>query len=408
MTRAALLALSIVCAAPAAAQLGEPSLEETNNKVDALASEVNRLRESLVVPEEDDKKSRFGLGPAASKVYAADGLSIGGYGELFLGHALGDDGARDAHRGDVYRFIAYFGYKFDDHVVFNTELEFEHATEAVVEFMYVDLLWTDWLNLRTGLMLMPVGIVNEMHEPTTFRGNFRPATERLIIPTTWREAGFMLFGGLPVGLDYKLAVVGGLDASGFTTQGVRLGRQNGSQFRWEDKAVVGRVEWNADVVTVGASGYYGGADQDPNEATEVTVLLYEAHAMARLWGGELRALFTESRIGGAETVGVADAGPVPSLQRGFYVEASYDLGPLLGWEQAGLRPFTRVERLDLHAEVPEGAEPDAGQNSTWITAGLEYAPHPDVVFKGEYERVQTDVEDGEPVQELRVGVGFIF
>ncbi|MEZ4436467.1 MAG: hypothetical protein R3F65_29045 [bacterium] len=403
-------ALTLGLAAPALAQ---PSPEALQAQIEALASEVNRLRESLAVPEEEAKKSVFGLGPAASKVYAQDGLSIGGYGELFLGHALGDDGARAAHRGDVYRFIAYFGYKFDDRVVFNTEIEFEHATEAVVEFMYVDLLLSPWANLRTGLMLMPVGIVNEMHEPTTFRGNFRPAVERSIIPSTWREAGLMVFGALPAGLDYKLGVVSGLlatpsDGGGFGPAGIRGGRQNGSQFRWEDKAVVGRLEWSGDALTVGASGYYGGADQDPDEASEVTVLLYEAHAMLRLAGAELRGLFAESHIGGAETISSLEAGAVPEKQRGFYVEASYALGPVLGFERTGLSPFVRVERLDLQVEVPAGYAVDAGQNSTWVTAGLEYKPHPDVVFKGEYERVQSDVEAGEPVQELRLGVGFIF
>ena len=407
-------------AGPAAAQEG-PSTEELDAKVDALASELNRLRESLSVPEEEARKSRFGLGPAASKVYDNDGLSIGGYGELFFGHYFGDDATRPAHRGDVYRFIAYFGYKFDDLVVFNTEVEFEHIDQAVVEFMYVDLLLSEHVNLRTGLMLMPMGIVNEMHEPTTFRGNFRPETERTVIPSTWREVGVGLLGSAG-GFDYKLYLVSGLRADGFDLGGVAGGKQRGKLFVWEDKAAVARLGWSdGEMLDVGASAYYGGADQDPTEATEVTHLVYEAHFILRVMGAEIRGLFAEGRtdgdVGGSglpddpATAVDESAGPfpvTPTVQRGWYVEGSYDLGPVLGFERAGLSPFFRFERLDLNVEVPAGYVIDAARNTTRLIAGLEYKPHPDVVFKGEYDHGQSDVEGADPVQELRLGVGFIF
>lgn len=421
-TRSALVCMLTLCALPAPAPAQEgPSTEELDAKVDALASEVNRLRESLSVPEEEARKSRFGLGPAASKVYENDGLSIGGYGELFFGHYLGDGETRPAHRGDVYRFIAYFGYKFDDLVVFNTEIEFEHVDQAVVEFMYVDLLLAEYANLRTGLMLMPMGIVNEMHEPTTFRGNFRPETERTIIPSTWREVGVGLLGGVG-GLNYKLYLVSGLDASGFGLAGIGGGKQKGSLFVWEDKGVVARLEYSdGERFDVGVSAYYGGADQDPTERTEVTHLVYEAHVIVRVAGAELRGLFAEGRIDGdIGGSGVPDdpstevdesAGPfpvTPTVQRGWYVEGSYDLGPALGFERAGLLPFVRFERLELNVEVPAGYLVDAARNSSRLIAGLEYKPHPDVVFKGEYDRGQSDLKGAEPIQEVRLGVGFIF
>lgn len=423
--RALIAALALGLPSPAAAQDPDPgpSTAELDAKVDALASELNRLRESLVVPEEESKKSRFGLGPAASKVYANDGLSIGGYGELYLTHGLGDETTRPLHRGDIGRFIAYFGYKYDDFVVFNTEIEFEHVTEAVVEFMYVDLLFSEHLVLRTGLMLVPMGIVNEMHEPTTFRGVFRPEVERTIIPSTWRETGVGALGEIAAGLSYKLYVLSGFDAAGFDLGGVRGGRQSGARFVWEDKAVVGRLDYSdGEHLDLGVSAWYGGADQDPTGALEVTTFIYEAHVIARFAGAELRALFAEARIDGAdgqsglpddpatpdvdESVGILPA--APSLQRGFYVEGSYDLGPVLGFERAGLTPFARFERLDLHVEVPAGLVRDGARNTSRITAGVEYKPHPDVVFKGEYDRVQSDAEEAEAAQELRLGVGFIF
>ncbi len=395
-------------------------------KVDALATELNLLKESLHVPEDEARRSYFGMGPAASKVYEHDGLSLGGYGEFYFGHFLGDaeKGERGPHRGDVYRLITYLGYKFSDLVVFNAEIEFEHATTGTnpengesgavaVEFLYLDLLLHQALNLRSGLMLMPMGIVNEMHEPTTYRGNLRPEVERRILPSTWREAGLGIYGEPVDGVASKLYLVSGLSAQGFGSRGVRGGRQSGNHFVWEDKGVVARVDYRSEMVDVGASVYYGGADQDPTESAEVSALIYEAHAIVRYANLELRGLFAESRIDGAEDVGAVqgstDPVAVPEVSRGWYAELSYDIWPHVSQnEKFALRPFTRFEQMNLNAEMPAGFEANDALDTREIIGGVEFQPHPDVVFKLEYARLTTADDDAEPRQEIRFGGGFIY
>jgi hypothetical protein len=408
----------------AAAQTETPS---TDARIDALAAEVSRLKESLAVPETEALRSRYGLGPAASKVYGQDGLSIGGYGEFFFGHSLGDADERKPHSGDVYRFITYLGYKFDDRVVMNTELEFEHATTEAnpengetgavsVEFMYLDFLLSPYANVRAGQVLMPVGFVNEMHEPTTYRGNFRPSIERQIIPSTWREAGVGLHGETPFGLSYDAYMVSGLSAKGFGSKGARGGRQHGNHFVWEDKAFLLRLDyaWD-DTVLVGGSFYTGGADQDPTGDLEVTHTLYEVHAQVRARGAQVRGLFARNSTSGADEFAKATAeDPAtatlpPEAQQGFYVEATYDVMPLLqpGTNQ-GLRPFARFEKYDLNAEVSSGATKSDALDLTELSAGVEFLPNPDVVVKGEYNQVTTAESGAEAVKTIRVGAGFIF
>ena len=126
----ALLALLITAAAPPAAAHDDAELTRLGNAVEVLTEEVRRLRDDRALPATDQELASFsGLGPAASKVYGATpGLSLGGYGEFYFAAPTDDDGA--VRIADFYRFITYFGYKFNEHVIMNTELEYEHATTS--------------------------------------------------------------------------------------------------------------------------------------------------------------------------------------------------------------------------------------------------------------------------------------
>ena len=116
------------------------------------------------------------------------------------------------------------GYRFDDRFLFNAEIEIEHANEISVEFAYVDYLLNDALTIRGGMVLVPLGLVNDFHEPTVFLGARRPQTERRIIPTTWRKNGVGVLGSAgPIA--YRAYLLNGLDATGFSAQGLRGGRQ---------------------------------------------------------------------------------------------------------------------------------------------------------------------------------------
>src|SRR6266404_1257102 len=175
---------------------GAPAPSQQDRRIDVLAHEVESLKSRLVLPEARALKSYYGLGPAASKVYGIDrGLSIGGYGEVNFQKFVNDQQGRH-DQFDVARFVLYTGYKFTDRIILNSELEFEHAVvahdkegEAEVEFMNLDFLGWQALNFRAGLLLVPMGFINEIHEPPFFHGVFRPEVEQRIIPTTWREGG---------------------------------------------------------------------------------------------------------------------------------------------------------------------------------------------------------------------------
>jgi hypothetical protein len=115
-------------------------IEALEQKLDTVVEELARVRTQVAVPDEPDLKSVYGFGPAASKIYGVErGLSIGGYGEFFYRNFIGDAGSgsdsvggvsisdRQLDRADFLRLVTYLGYKFTDRIVFNSEIEFEHA-----------------------------------------------------------------------------------------------------------------------------------------------------------------------------------------------------------------------------------------------------------------------------------------
>jgi hypothetical protein len=230
----------------------EDRIAELERTVAVLADELERTRRQLAVPEDKSLSSKYGLAPAASKIYdLGHGLSIGGYGEGYYSNLVGDKG--DAkNRADLQRLVLYTGYKFTDNILFNAEIEFEHATTSStessgggsvsVEFAYLDFLLRDWANIRAGLVLVPMGFINEIHEPVSYFGVHRPEIERQIIPSTWRENGVGIHGTLYEQVDYQAFVINGFNAEGFDSGGLRGGRQKGNRALAEHLAFVARLD----------------------------------------------------------------------------------------------------------------------------------------------------------------------
>lgn len=400
--------------APAqAAQEGE--VQELKRKTSILAQELEKMRTLLVIPEEPKYKSMYGLGPAASKVYQVSrGLSIGGYGEGHYKVFTGDQqGKKDT--ADFVRLVLYTGYRFSDRILFNSELEFEHAStgkngEVSVEFASLDFFLDPRANVRAGMVLVPMGFLNPIHEPPFYFGNNRPEVELRILPSTWREMGVGLFGELLPGLTYTTYGINGLKATGFSPDGIRGGRQSASQVRAENLAWVGRLDYAvpfAPGLTIGGSAYLGNSGQGEIKGTDVFTQIYEGHAQWHYRGLEFRALGAWSRIDDAAKVSRAVKKTVGEEQFGWYTELGYNILPLL-WPDSTqyLAPFFRYERWDTLATVPTGfADDDSKARRLW-QFGVHYKPIPNVVIKADYRNF--DADEGDLADEFNLGLGFIF
>ena len=244
---AILLATLLPLSAPAA-EKAPPSVEELwaiiqkqQAEIEALknqqqetakqAAEADEKAEAAVVAVEDSGSGKN------TKSSWADKTTIGGYGELHYNN-INNDGIDDKNEIDFHRFVLFFGHEFSDRLRLFSELELEHALagddkngEVELEQAYIEYDIRDNVQTKGGLFLMPVGILNETHEPPTFYGVERNDVENIIVPSTWWEAGAALNGYYDNGISWDLALTSGLaiPTSGDDAFVVRDGRQKVSE-----------------------------------------------------------------------------------------------------------------------------------------------------------------------------------
>ncbi|MGR9013100.1 MAG: hypothetical protein ACU83U_05595 [Gammaproteobacteria bacterium] len=393
-------------------------------KTDVLSREVEKLRTNLTIPDEVQYKSAYGLGPAASKVYqVGKGLSIGGYGEANYQATTGDEKTK-SDNADFERLVLYAGYKFTDNILFNSEIEFEHGStgnggSVSVEFAALDFFIDPMANIRAGMVLMPMGFVNQIHEPPFYFGNNRPEVERRIIPSTWREIGVGLFGEVLPNLTYTAYVVNGMNAANFTADGIRSSRQNGSQAKAEDLAFVGRVDYAPAFVpglSFGGSAYLGNSGQNQTFVNKTTgasqnvnafTQLYEGHVQWKYRGLEFRTLGSFGHIDDAGVLSAAKGQTIGEENYGWYSEVGYDVLPwLMPNTTQYLAPFFRYEQLDTIASAPVGYLDDDSKSRQIYQFGLQYKPIPNVVIKADYRNFAA--KKGSLPDDFNLGFGFIF
>ncbi len=410
----------------------QDEIGELKRKLDVVLDRLDEVETGMVIPKDKELKSAYGLGPAASKVYgASQGISIGGYAEGFYSNVIGDAAGDGNNTADLVRTVLYFGYKFNDSIIFNTELEFEHAStdksgSVSVEFATLDYLISDEFNVRGGLMLIPMGFINEIHEPPFYFGTQRPEPEQSIIPTTWRENGVGIFGTMQEKLHYKLYVVNSLDAAGFTSSGVRGGRQKGSKVKAEDLSFIARLDLDVTPdFLIGGSIMTGNAGHDQVLALtgaklpHVKTRIVEVHSQLNCGLWQLRALATHASLGdtgklsnllSAEATAAAGAPRtvvVASEMVGGYGEVGFDFWQwMFPNSEKSLSPFLRFEFVDTQSDIAGGFTRDRSKRKRIIVPGLHFKPHPQVVLKMDYRNIHT--YGGNAADELNVGFGLVF
>jgi hypothetical protein len=388
---------------------------ELRREIDVLTREIEALKTSPERKVVEATGPQYGLGAAASKVYRAEpGVSIGGYGEFLYqkpqrGNAL----------ADVVRAVVYTGYKFNSRTLFNSELEVEHASTEFegdesrdaaggavsVEFAYLDYLMRPSANARVGLVLMPMGLVNEQHEPTAYFGTHRPEVEERILPTTWSEIGAGVFGDAGT-VSYRGYIVTGLNSRRFSAEeGVHEGKQSGASAAADDLALTGRVDWHpVEGTTIGASAYVGDSGQGASYRGRVT--LADVHADSKFRGLSLRGLVARGRIGDAAAISAQNGETIGSSLGGWYVEGAWGLSSILRRTDVSFSPYLRYERLNTQRRVPAGFERDSENDRRITTLGIAFKPIPQSVIKTDWQKIRTG--SGESNNRFNIGVGYIF
>ncbi len=341
-----------------------------------------------------------------------DGVIVGGYAQVDYNQPEGKNGELDVHR-----LVLLFGYRFSDRVQFVTEIEYEHVKELYIEQAFLNYNLNPDHSIRGGLMLVPMGIVNEYHEPTTFNGVERPNVDKSIIPTTWREIGIGITGKFDeASVRYQAYIFNGfasVEGDKFLggPNAFRNGRQKGAESIINTPNFSTKIDYyGLPGLRLGAS-FYTGRSQATDEAQQFD----GSDVGLNMFGLDMRYLnrrfsargqYIHALINDAEAYNQLYETDLGSELRGWYLEMGYNL--LSPVKEQRLDAFVRYEDYDTHAAVEEaGISRNPFYHRKEWTLGVSYHVARGAVVKGDYQFLDNAGDSGSTGQ-LNFGFGIWF
>lgn len=394
---------------------------------------ITALLSTVTIGAQESENSNSFFTNSADNLLSSDGrLTIGGYAQIDYNQPFGSD-TRYNGELDIHRLVMLFGYNFSERTSFVTEIEFEHVTEVYIEQAFLQHRITDGINFRGGLMLIPMGIINEFHEPTTYNGVERPVIDSYLAPTTWREIGFG-FTGVLLGpsIKYQAYLVNGFNSyngNGMLggSGGFRKGRQKGAESIISHPNFTFKTEYfGLRGLNLGVSGYFGNTSSSLyngiTRSDEGAVARADSSivgiAMAGLDGRftrgglSLRGQLYYTIISNSErynsfTGETGTPNDLGSHMSGYYIEASYNL--LRGIESTGyeLTPFIRYSNYNTHHRVDESLTANSSYHKTIITAGAGLKLSNGAVLKCDIQLLKPE-SAGSFSKTFNAGIGVMF
>jgi len=361
------------------------------------------------------------------------GLGIGGYGEVHYNQPVYKS-TKDIGTLDVHRLVMFLGYNFSNKTQFVSEIEFEYAKEFWVEQMFLQHKINHYINFRAGLLLIPMGIINEYHEPTTFNGVERPIIDNKIAPSTWREIGFGLSGNIwQIKTKYQLYVVNGFngyDANGGLFSGskaLREGRQKGSKAYISSPNFTGKLEYyGVKNLNIGVSGYlgksqsrlYNNLHKDSTnliqraDSSIVNISMIGADIRYNLKGIKMTGQLYYTSLGNTEQYNIFTSkdgkyNDLGSSMIGYYAEIGYNIFQPLQNIKSELMPFVRYEVFDTHHTVVDIITKNTKYYNTIITTGLTYTLIKGAVLKADIQFNKSKADE-KYSKVLNFGFGIMF
>ncbi|MCF6240183.1 MAG: hypothetical protein L3J74_02410 [Bacteroidales bacterium] len=356
--------------------------------------------------------------------YKDNKFVIGGYGQVDYNQQLSSETNYNGNM-DVHRIVLLFGYKFDNKTSVYTEVEYEHVQEVFIEQAFINHKINPWLNFRAGLMLIPMGIINEYHEPPIFNGVERPNLDKYIVPSTWREIGAGFMGRVDeYSLKYQIYITNGLlgydgDARFNGQNGLRGGRQKGMESVFSFPNFAGRIDYFAiPGLKLGLSGYFGKSQSTAYQGIDKNDEMLKSTADSTVVGISMLGFDAQYNIAGFGFTGqlyyskhnnvlqynTFTGSDLGKSLFGYYIELSNNILNSLPTKHE-LIPFIRYENYDTQFSVSYDTPINNTSNRQEYIFGLGWKMHRNAIVKMDYQIIDNGVESK---NFLNMGIGFMF
>lgn len=121
-------------------------------------------------------------------------IAVGGYLEANSSYFV-TDGITDGLSFQLPRLTLFMSSTIKKRIKFLTEIEFEEGGKEInIEFASMDVEVNPLFNLRGGVIMNPIGAFNQNHDGPKWEFISRPLSATTIIPSTFSNAGFGIFG----------------------------------------------------------------------------------------------------------------------------------------------------------------------------------------------------------------------
>lgn len=384
-----------------------------------------------LIAQQDQQTYNFTVDPSlntADRLLSQNGqLNIGGYAQIDYNQPI-DGKQHNNGKLDVHRLVLLFGYRFDQKTSFVTEVEFEHVKEVFVEQAFMNYRINKSFNFRAGLLLIPMGIMNEYHEPPTYNGVERPNLDKYIVPSTWRELGAGFTGRVDaLSLRYQAYILNGFNGFDGTAKfngknGLRSGRQKGAESFSSAPNFSAKIDfYGISGLKLGLSGYFGdsqttlydGVDKlnqaavAKADSTVVGIGMIGLDARFNKKGFQFRGQYNLVNLSNTLAYNAFTGSNVGSKMSGFYLETAYNIFQKSKDISSELLPFIRFEKYNTHQSVERNIEVNNAYDRTEITLGIGWRINTGTMLKVDYQWLKTDAEVGFKNQ-LNMGVGIWF
>jgi hypothetical protein len=341
-------------------------------------------------------------------------LTIGGYAQVDYIHAKNEVATVDLHR-----MVLYVGYQFNEKVSFESEIEFEHVKELEVEQAFFNYRLGSGITAKAGLMLVPMGLINQTHEPSTFFTVNRPGQDKNIIPTTWSQIGVGVSGNInSISLKYQAYIFNGIksyqDGIPFLrgVDGLRKGRQGGAEaFSSQANYSVKVNFYGISYLNIGLAGYFGNTQTtDVNiTASYVGISMIGLDAVYQKNNWIVRGQYVVNNLSNTAAYNAFTGRNIGAKMAGFYIESAYNIMPLFNKKTSEkLLLFSRYETYDTQASVAGSLVNNDTFDRNSTTFGLNYFMAPGVVFKTEYQVKGNAISNNTVANQFNMGIGVTF
>ena len=322
--------------------------------------------------------------------------SIGGYIEGNTNYFV-EDGVTEGFSMELRRFNIFLHAAISQRVRFLSELEFEHGTEEIaLETALVDFQVRPSLVLRAGIILPPIGYLNQNHDSPKWDFVDRPLVTTGIVPSTLSEVGAGIYGrGASGGLIilYDVYMTNGL---GESVVGNELGRTDIASGKGEERfekdnngspAVSGRVGLRKPGLGEVGLSYYGGyynsfrfegEGVDDRRWLGIVALDFGGSIGPAAVRGELAYATIDVPTGVSELFG--------NRQGGVHLDVVAPVWRprVAGYQNAVVALGLRMEHVDYNRGTFTSTGQPIRDDVTAVVPGISFRPTPGTVFRANY------------------------